>query len=477
MNRILGLRLKAIGLRLKALGDRLKEKLQPSAYSLQPNFFSLQPIAFSLKSLSLSPKTIVALISLLISLLCFFLVPPIHTPENLTIFWGPRVRTPENLTIFWGPRVRTPKNLTIFWGPRVVFAQDLQERLKSIEEEIKRYEERLKKEQEKEFSVINELGRINSELQEVKERIKKHKNRLRQTEQKLSAIQAEIVTLEGRLQKRMQWLKKKLRSLWTYGYIREMEFLLGSRSGGEFLRNWRYLILLMKYDRKAMDQIKRDIEDLRIKENELSSMRKEIKKTIAEIQQEEFGLLKLRREKNILLSSVRQKKEQYEKMLKELNEAQKRLVKIIEESRIRGSAKEDRGFLSRRGSLSWPVNGKVKIPFGYQRDPLTGVPVFRSGIYILSDEDSTVSAVYSGKVAYTGELKGYGRVMIIAHGGNYHSVYANLSEIFFKPGDIILERQAIGMVGESQIIEGTGLYFEIRYKGKPLDPLQWLKKK
>lgn len=358
-----------------------------------------------------------------------------------------------------------------------VFAQDLQERLKSIEDEIKRYEERLKKEQEKEFSVINELGRISSELAEVKDRIREHKKKLRQTEQKLSAIQREIATLEGRLQKRLQWLKKKLRALWTYGYVREMEFLFGSRSGGEFLRNWRYLTLLMKYDRKAMEQMRRDIEELRGKENELSSLRKEIKKALAEMEHEQLVLLKLREEKKILLLSVRQKKEQYEKMIRELNEAQKRLVKIIDESRIKGSAGEDRGFLLKRGRLAWPVNGKVKIPFGYQRDPLTGVPVFRSGIYILTDEDSTVSAVYSGKVAYTGELKGYGRVMIIAHGGNYHSVYANLSEIFFKPGDIILERQAIGRVGESQIIEGTGLYFEIRYKGKPLDPLQWLKKK
>ncbi len=361
--------------------------------------------------------------------------------------------------------------------PASVFAQDLQERLKSIEDEIKKYEERLKKEQEKEFSVINELGRINSELAEVKDRIREHKKKLRQTEQKLSVIHREINTLEDRLKSRVQWLKKKLRSLWTYGYIREMEFLFGSRSGGEFLRNWRYLVLLMKYDRKVMEQMRRDMEELRRKENELSSLRKEIKRALAAIENEELALLKLRKEKNILLLSVRQKKEQYERMLKELNEAQKRLVKIIEESRIKGGVGEDKGFLSRRGKLTWPVNGKVKIPFGYQRDPLTGVPVFRSGIYILTDEDSTVSAVYSGKVAYTGELKGYGRVIIIAHGGNYHSVYANLSEIFFKQGDIILERQAIGRVGESQIIEGTGLYFEIRYKGKPLDPLQWLKKK
>lgn len=356
-------------------------------------------------------------------------------------------------------------------------AQELQDKLKSIEEEIKRYEEYLKKEQKREFSILNELERLNSELIQIREKIKEHKRRLRATEERLFYTQKEIDSLEGRLKSRIGWLKRKLRAMWIYGYTREMEFLLTSRDGGELLRNWRYLALLARYDRRVMDKIKDDIAELRKRLEELSVLRAEIKKTLSQIEREETNLLKVRKEKDLLLASVRHKKEHYERMLRELNESARRLSKIIEESKIKGSSAEARGFLSRRGRLSWPVNGRVKIPFGYQTDPLTGVPVFRSGIYILAEEDSQVQAVYSGRVAYTGELKGYGKVIIISHGDNYHSVYANLSEIFFKPGDIILERQAVGRVGESQFIEGMALYFEIRYKGKPLDPLQWLKKR
>lgn len=358
-----------------------------------------------------------------------------------------------------------------------VCAQEIQDKLKSIEEEIKRYEEYLKKEQEKEFSILNELERLNSELLQIRKKIKEHKRRLRDTEEKLFATQKEITVLESRLKSRIGWLKKKLRSMWIYGYTREMEFLLSSRDEGELLRNWRYLTLLARYDKKVMDKIKNDMEELRKRSVELSALRAEIKTTLSQIEREELNLLKVRKEKDLLLASVRHKKEQYERMLRELNESARRLSRIIEESKIKGSSSEARGFLLRRGRLSWPVNGKVKIPFGYQKDPLTGVPVFRSGIYILTEEDSRVQAVYGGRVAYTGDLKGYGKVIIISHGDNYHSVYANLSEIFFKPGDIILENQAIGRVGESQLMEGTGLYFEIRYKGKPLDPLQWLKKR
>lgn len=365
---------------------------------------------------------------------------------------------------------------TVLFHCALGYTQDFQERLKAIEEQIKKYEDRLKKEQEKESSILKELERINSELADLKKRLDNQYARLRSTEQKLSRTQAEVKDLETRLQKRKEWLKKKLRHLWIFGYTREMEFLITSRDGGEFLRNWRYLTRLGVYDKRAIERLRQDIETLKAKEIELSQLRRDIKKTLASIEEEELNLLKTRKEKAVLLTTVKQNKEHYKRMLAELNESAKRLAKIIEESRTKGDSKSDNLFLSKRGRLSWPVNGRIKIPFGYQKDPVTGLPVFRSGIFILTEDYAPVKAVLEGKVAYTGRLKGYGNILIISHGSNYHTVYANLSEIFFKPGDIILKEQVIGKTGESEIMEGTGLYFEIRYKGKPLDPLHWLKK-
>jgi septal ring factor EnvC (AmiA/AmiB activator) len=73
-------------------------------------------------------------------------------------------------------------------------------------------------------------------------------------------------------------------------------------------------------------------------------------------------------------------------------------------------------------------------------------------------------------------FKGFGQLIIINHGSGYHTLYGNLSELFSKVGDIIRENQVIGKVGTSGVINAPGIYFEIRYKGKPLDPSQWLKK-
>ena len=85
--------------------------------------------------------------------------------------------------------------------------------------------------------------------------------------------------------------------------------------------------------------------------------------------------------------------------------------------------------------------------------------------------------MHGGKVVFAEWFKGYGQMVIINHGDGYHTLYGSLSEIFTKVGDIIKGKQAVGRVGKSGLLTSPGLYFELRYKGKPLDPLQWLQRR
>ncbi len=348
------------------------------------------------------------------------------------------------------------------------------ERLKEIEEKIKSYEERLKSERAKEFSVLSEMNELNRRLNGLRARISDLKKRLKTTEDNILRTEMEIKSIKRDIDQRRNYLKVKLRNISRYGYLKEMNFLFQASDTGELLRNLRYLEMLSNYERRMIQRLKEDLDVLEKKGIELRALKDTEKKTLESIKTEEKEVLLKQKEKAYLLAYVKNKKDFYKKMIRELNESRRELERIIKESeRLEG---KDTGFLSKRGRLIWPVRGRLKVPYGYHKDPDTGVPVFRSGIHIMTDEDD-VKAVYKGKVSYVGELKGYGKVIILSHGGYYHSVYANLSEIFFKQGDIILEGQSIGRTGESEILEGRGLYFEIRYKGKPLDPVQWLRRR
>jgi len=68
-------------------------------------------------------------------------------------------------------------------------------------------------------------------------------------------------------------------------------------------------------------------------------------------------------------------------------------------------------------------------------------------------------------------------MLIINHGDRYYSLYAHASEVFPKVGETVSEGQVIGKVGETDSFKGPVLYFEIRHKGEPLDPLAWLRKR
>jgi septal ring factor EnvC (AmiA/AmiB activator) len=130
-----------------------------------------------------------------------------------------------------------------------------------------------------------------------------------------------------------------------------------------------------------------------------------------------------------------------------------------------------------KGALPWPVDGKVLVPFGKYKDPKYNIPVFKNGIEIKTEAGATASSVHGGRAVYADWFEGYGQLLIINHDKGYHSLYGNLSELFYKAGDIIKKGSNVGKIGENGLSNVPTLYFEIRHKGKPIDPLGWLKQK
>jgi len=67
-------------------------------------------------------------------------------------------------------------------------------------------------------------------------------------------------------------------------------------------------------------------------------------------------------------------------------------------------------------------------------------------------------------------------MIIIDHGKNYYTVYAHLEETFKSKGDMVEKEEVIATAGDAGSLSGPGLYFEVRHHGKPIDPLEWIRK-
>lgn len=117
----------------------------------------------------------------------------------------------------------------------------------------------------------------------------------------------------------------------------------------------------------------------------------------------------------------------------------------------------------------WPVNAGVPDPstVKYQRH--------HEGVNISAELGEAVLAINDGEVIYSAnEIRGYGNVIVIQHKDELISVYANNQFNYVRKGDLVERGQLIGDVGQLFNQEEAGLYFEIRYEGKPEDPFSYL---
>ncbi|MBA3360807.1 MAG: M23 family metallopeptidase [Acidimicrobiia bacterium] len=125
--------------------------------------------------------------------------------------------------------------------------------------------------------------------------------------------------------------------------------------------------------------------------------------------------------------------------------------------------------------LSWPVNGAVTSPFGYRVHPILGVRKLHTGIDITAASGAPIAASAAGTVILAQTYGGYGRTVVIDHGGGLTTLYAHQSQIAVSVGQIVGRGALVGYVGCSGSCTGPHLHYEVREDGVPVDPLSYLR--
>ena len=123
-----------------------------------------------------------------------------------------------------------------------------------------------------------------------------------------------------------------------------------------------------------------------------------------------------------------------------------------------------------KGNLRLPVRGALTNRFGGARQEGSTW----KGLFIRAAQGSEVRAVAGGRVVFSDWMRGFGNLLIIDHGGSYLSVYGNNDNLLKQNGDAVNSGDVIASVGNSGGNPESGLYFELRYQGKPIDPLKWV---
>lgn len=340
--------------------------------------------------------------------------------------------------------------------------------------------------------VLDELNALNAWLDYTNKRLNKLQQEIANSDKNIASIgrrindlNTELALTQTSLQKLvndredLESLRLKQAHLIT-SHVREayrltgrdfFKLLLSQESPNNVDRMIRYHGYFSRARLRALEKYKRTLIALETNERltiergqQLANQQKDVAK-----QKKLVGIGIQERKKLIaqLSAEVISKSEQRNKL-----EADRgRLENLLSEIKHLGQPAQQTRFAESKGRLPWPIAGKLQHHYGQLK---AGGRLTWEGLYFEAPAGTAVKAIHSGRVAFADWLRGFGLLTIVNHGDQYMSLYANANVLFKKAGDWVEGGQTIASAGRSGNQLESGLYFEVRIKGRPADPKIWL---
>jgi septal ring factor EnvC (AmiA/AmiB activator) len=352
-------------------------------------------------------------------------------------------------------------------------------KLTEIKKKLKTKKALVKDALKKEKSVLSRIQNIDKNIRQKTKELKGFDKQISQTQTKILSLSKDINALSIKLSKRKSYLKNRLKTLYKQQYGGYALLLFTAKDYQDLIRKSKFISLVAYHDSRVISKYRNEINAINLKKENLKLLYGKIETNKKNAKLKKKALQTDRRRKDKLLLTIRSKRSSYEKAIRELEDSSRKLQDMIKKLAKKKVPKSivGKGFRAWKGRLPWPVSGRVVVPYGKYTDPKFKITVLRNGIEIKSAIGAKPKAVAGGRVVYADWFKGYGLLLIINHSNGYHSLYGNLTEIFHKTGDIINKGTTVGKIGKSSFLNIPTLYFEIRHKGKPVNPMKWLKKK
>ena len=346
--------------------------------------------------------------------------------------------------------------------------------LEKIQTELNRKreeKERLKKEAE---SLSDELDKAKAKAQDAANAIQYTRQKTSEVNQQLAVTKNKHDKLAFTAQEEQDRLRSQLGRYQVAALIEGPNGLLPVYA--------RYLIHAQAERVRDVGSKSRDSERV------LSSLVETQQIVRAELDRQQEKLADIQsgaKERERELSKKMTRQEKLDSELKELQKNAAELASLIEG--LRSKAREDQekerqARLQKQNSgqspispksLPWPVRGSVLTTFGRHVNATTGAAILSNGIVIATGNSQDVKAVAAGRVIYAGEFMSYGSMVVIEHSGDWYTVYGQLGGWDVEKGQELQAGDKVGSLRRQP--NGTGqAYFELRFYGKPTDPLPWL---
>ncbi len=326
--------------------------------------------------------------------------------------------------------------------------------------------------------ILVQLENLEKQQALLDRRTKELRARKEELDRALGESLKQVTAVRKRSEKHEKTLAARLRAAYKLRAISRWEYLLSASDFTDFTLRRAYLGKLWRKDREILDRYGQNVRVALNERRRMERDRAEMDRLIEDLREQENRLAEQLRKKKVFLADIRKDERLRAKARAEMAEAKKKLDRRVaglgpeRPDTAGGSSRRGQPFSNENGRMACPVKGRVEV--GYGTAVKGKARTFHGGLDLQAPAGAPVKAPADGEVVFAGHFRGFGNLVILRHGETHHSLYAHLQTIGQGVGKTIRAGEILGRVGDTGSLKGAYLYFEIREKGKTVNPRKWV---
>lgn len=362
-----------------------------------------------------------------------------------------------------------------------------QDELDNLRKRIASLQQELERTSESKSEVADALRESERAISDSNRKLAELELQHRAADQILGVLQQQARQLEHNMHGQQRQLEKLLYQQYLGGKQEYLKLLLNNQDPNQTAREMQYYEYIARSRAAWLKSLRANLAQLQTVTTQTQQKSAEIAALQAEQNSQKQILERDKRTHKQVLDKIALQLKQQRREIGRLQRDENRLARLVEKlSRMlaqpkgKGVFKNDRlpddrfdgkPFEQLKGMLNLPVKGEVTNKYGSTRPDST---VLWKGLFMRASVNQPVKAVAAGRVVFADWLRGFGNLLIIDHGKGYMSLYGNNETLYKQVGDVLRGGDTVAAVGNSGGNEDSGLYFELRHEGKPLDPGKWI---
>lgn len=318
---------------------------------------------------------------------------------------------------------------------------------------------------------LKELKRQDNEIAGINRAVAEVRSELLNTNRALNALDAHSADLEAKRRTQAKLIAEHVGAAYRLTGQDFLKQLLNQESPDEFERMIRYHRYFSESRLDVMAEYQGTLAELEATDRELEAKKVNQREQQEALSAEQRSLNSERASRADLISQLDAETESKTAEYERLEADRTRLETLLAELRRRASELDGSAFASAQGTLPMPTDGRIRHAFGSRR---ADGRLRWHGLDIVAPVGTDVTAVFRGRVVFSDWLRGFGLLTILDHGSDYMTLYGHADSLHKKVGDWVESGEVIASAGNSGGKKEPGVYFEVRHKGEPKDPIGWV---